>query len=125
MSKHTRLWSTPWPNWWRLARMRSIGPVRGTRESSSAPLRSFAKSTSAWKAETSPSRSASACAFSRHQEPSSEAPTPESTSVRPPPFWSVSGIGSSKRNAMLNSAGLVGRAPPGLPALRRPGCGCR
>src|SRR4051812_19853526 len=125
-SKQTFSGSRPWPNCQRLARMRSIGPVLGTPESSSVPAASLAKSTSAENELMSPTRSASACAFSRHHAACTAAPAAESPSVNVGAIL-TSGYGSclSERGPTLTIAAPLGPAPPGVVSLALPGCGAR
>src|SRR3954463_6174372 len=125
-SKQTFDGSMPWPNCQRLARMRSIGPVAGTPESSSVPAASLAKSASAENDLTSPARSASAWALSRHQAACTAAPAAESPSVKVGAVLrSGNGSWALERGPTLTIAAPLGPAPPGVVSLALPGCGAR
>src|SRR3954469_4927302 len=123
-SKQTFDGSIPWPNWRRLARMRSIGPVLGTAESSSVPAASLAKSTSGWYWLTSPSARAWAWLCSRHHADWTAAPTAESPRLGVGTVRG-SGNGSSKRGPTLTIAAPPGEAPPGVVSVAEPGAGAR
>ena len=85
--------------------MRLIGPVFGTPLSSSGPLASLPKSTSACSVEMSPEASAAPCWASRHQAGFVDV----AATLR------TSGKGSLRRKATLKNAGGAAAvpAPPG------------
>ena len=86
--------------------------------------RSLAKSTSAENAVTSPERSASPWAFSRHHDAFAAAHTAASPRVNAVALPG-GGTGSLKRGPTFTIAAPEAAPPPGVVAVASPGAGAR